>query len=151
MLEFQYYKHWDFPEDPQARSIDDWHNYQRDARFYGNAVEVGASGCSVVWSLALPIPPGAIFDKQGTHSRDPQTGSYSMAAQDTLEKPIEELEYVVIRLAAIPATGCSSLAASLPEPQHCSATISARFLTFPQKFVPQLVPSRESVRPAEFQ
>jgi hypothetical protein len=36
-------------------------------RFYGNAVEVSSSGCSMAWSLALPVPPGAIFYKRAPH------------------------------------------------------------------------------------
>jgi hypothetical protein len=35
----------------------------RDARLYDDAVEIGLSGCNVVWSLALPVPPGAIISK----------------------------------------------------------------------------------------
>jgi hypothetical protein len=57
----------DFTEDHKRATIERWHNYARDVRFYGNAVEVISSGCSMAWSLALPVPPGAIFYKQAPH------------------------------------------------------------------------------------
>jgi len=57
----------DFTEDHKRATIERWYNYARDVRFYGNAVEVISSGCSMAWSLTLPVPPGAIFYKQAPH------------------------------------------------------------------------------------
>jgi hypothetical protein len=42
----------------------------RDARLYDDAVEIGSNGSNVVQSLVFPIPPGAIFFKQGAPIRE---------------------------------------------------------------------------------
>ena len=52
---------------PQARYNRALAQLARDVRFYGNAVKVISSGCSMAWSLALPVPPGAIVYKQAPH------------------------------------------------------------------------------------
>jgi hypothetical protein len=42
----------------------------RDARLYNDAVEIGSKGSKVVWSLVLPVPPGAIFSRHGAPIRE---------------------------------------------------------------------------------
>jgi hypothetical protein len=42
----------------------------RDARLYNDAVEIGSKGSNATWSLVLPVPPGAIFFKQGAPIRE---------------------------------------------------------------------------------
>jgi hypothetical protein len=60
-------RHWDFTTDRKRATINRWHDYARDVRFYSNAVEFSSRECSAAWSLALPVPPGAIFYRQAPH------------------------------------------------------------------------------------
>src|SRR5215813_5501820 len=69
----------------------------RNARYYGKADAVSSSGGNVEPSVTCPSRGHTL--QAGAPLERPTDRTHSMAAQDTLEKPIEELESVVIRLA----------------------------------------------------
>ena len=74
-----------------------------------------------------------------------------MAAQDTLEKPIEELESVVIRLAGDSGDGMQLTGGQFTRTATLFGNDISTLPDFPAEIVPRLVPPRSQLVPAQFQ